>query len=45
VYVCYIFVGNLPILDHDFPYVPGRNLPKVREIASEYYEDLPCYTR
>ncbi|CAH0712916.1 unnamed protein product, partial [Brenthis ino] len=26
---------------HDFPAVPGRRLPEVKRIASEFYDDLP----
>lgn len=29
---------------HDFPSVPWTNLPKLREVAKEYYEPLPAHS-
>jgi len=29
---------------HDFPMMPWCNLPKLRMIAPEFYENIPCYT-
>jgi len=28
---------------HDFPAVPWTRLPKLRELAHEFYDDLPCH--
>jgi len=28
---------------HDFPAIPWTRLPKLNEIAREFYEDLPCH--
>ena len=32
------------VAHHDFPSVPGKFLPKVHEIAPEFYDNLPIHT-
>ena len=28
---------------HDFPFIPWTKLPKLRNIAAEFYDELPCH--